>query len=1122
MQCPRCQHDNRSNAKFCENCGAPMTRACAHCGAELSPASRFCAECGRPVAAAAPPPAAAAPLRAPQHYTPKHLAERILSSKSALEGERKQVTVLFVDVVESSLLAERLDPEDLHALMDRALRLMAEEVHRYEGTVNQFLGDGLMALFGAPVALEDHAVRAVQAALGILETMNGLSDEVRRERGVEVRLRLGLNGGPVVVGRIGDDLRMDYTAVGDTTHLASRMQTLAEPGTILVTEATHKLVEGHVRSEALGPVQVKGRSDPVSVFRIVGRRRRRTRLEISAEAGLTQLVGRARERDLLCDLLARVQSGQGQVVGIVGEAGVGKSRLVHEFRKSVKEEALTWLEGHCVPYGQATPFLPILDVLSMNFQIEEGDNRLQIEEKLRSSVRRLDAGVHWVLPHLAELYGLPVEEESLRRLDPKDKRQRTFEAIRALTIAGSQRRPHVLVVEDLQWIDQTSEDYLAFLIESLARVPALLITMHRPGYAVRWTDKPYYTQIGLGLLTQAEVASMVRNLLGSEDFPADLAPRVFEKAEGNPLFVEEIVTSLRERGLLARHNGGYAWTGGAVVEVPGTAQDIIRARLDRLDAPVKRTAQAAAAIGREFSLWLLRTVCELPHEVEGHLAALERAELIHQTRFFPDSSYTFKHTLVQEVIYQSLLAQRRRELHGIIAAAIEQLQDRPEEVAPLLAHHYERSERQERAVHYALAAGDRAAQQLYANAEAASYYERALAIAKAQAPSPDAERAQIDATLKLAGVEVIRKDLERERANLHTAAALAEKLDDRARLSKVFYWLGRIDYVLGNPQGATEHAKRSLEVAERLPDEALAAAPANLLGRACFLQGNIRDAAELLERSAVELLKLGNVNDAATSLAFTGIALAELGEFERASVLIDQGMRLAHENPNPFVEAAVVFFRGYARYARGEWQGALRDLAEAKRIAQPVGDLFRVFAASVWEGGAQIMTGELSLARATLEEALALGTRLGTRFLVGRAYAWYGDCLVLLSEPQAAIAPAQEGVRLAEELGDHMTSALAHRALAHALLRCDRSNWAQAEDLIRTAIQLLQEGGLRPELARSYALYAAMLSKIGEEQRAGELRAKATEMVGEMGMVALELAPAPAQGAASEAQHVSM
>ena len=735
MLCQRCQQENRAQAKFCEHCGAPLLRTCTHCGAELSATAKFCPECGRQAVTGAAPPSQAQPLRSAESYTPKHLAQKILTSKTALEGERKQVTVLFVDMVESSRLAQRVDPEAMHEIMDRVLRLMADSVHRYEGTVNQFLGDGLMALFGAPLALEDHAVRAVQAALGILETVNGLSEELKRERGVELRLRLGLNSGPVVVGRIGDDLRMDYTAVGDTTNLAARMQTLAEPGAILVSEATHRLVEGHVRSEPLGPVQVKGRDDPVAVFRILGRRRRRSRLEVSAEAGLTELVGRAHERDLLRELLARVKGGQGQVVAILGEAGVGKSRLVHEFHKSVKDEWLTWLEGHCAPYAQGTPLLPVLEVVSANFQIEEGDNRLQIEDKLRRGVRRLDAGLDWVLPHLCELYGLPIEEEALRRLDPKEKRQRTFEAIRALTVAGSQRRPHVLVVEDLQWIDQTSEDYLAFVIESLARVPALLITMHRPGYAVRWADKPYYTQIGLGLLEQAEVAAMVRNMLGTEDIPPDLVPRVHERAEGNPLFVEEIVAGLRERGLLARRNGGYIWTGGAVVEVPGTAQDIIRARLDRLDSPVKRTAQVAAVIGREFNLGLLKSVCELPHEVEHHLAELKRAEVIHETRFFPDHGYIFKHALVQDVIYQSLLAQRRRELHGAIAHAIEQLHaEWLEDATPLLAYHYERSERQERAVHYALAAGDRAATHLYANAEAATYYERALAIA--QAPGP--------------------------------------------------------------------------------------------------------------------------------------------------------------------------------------------------------------------------------------------------------------------------------------------------------------------------------------------------------------------------------------------------
>src|SRR5215813_9789438 len=334
MKCLRCQHENRPSAKFCEECAAPLVRTCSQCGVQLSPTAKFCSECAHP--AGAPASSIASRFPVAEAYTPRHLAEKILTSKAALEGERKQVTVLFCDIVDSSRLAERLDPEAMHEVMDRALRLMAEAVHRYDGTVNQFLGDGLMALFGAPVALEDHAFRGVQAALAMRETLSGYGEQLKKDRAVELQLRLGLNTGLVVVGRIGDDLRMDYTAVGDTSHLASRVQGLAEPGTILITEATHRLVEGYVRTEGLGPVAIKGRREPVSVYRVLGRRRGRTRLEVSVDRGLTELVGRERDLAVLHECLARVRAGRGQVVGIVGEPGVGKSRLLYELRKSLE------------------------------------------------------------------------------------------------------------------------------------------------------------------------------------------------------------------------------------------------------------------------------------------------------------------------------------------------------------------------------------------------------------------------------------------------------------------------------------------------------------------------------------------------------------------------------------------------------------------------------------------------------------------------------------------------------------------------------------------------------------------------------------------------------------------
>src|SRR5258705_4507569 len=493
MNCPRCEHANRPDAKFCEECAAPLARTCTHCGAQLSATAKFCSECAHPADPAAP--SASLRLKTPEPYTPKHLAEKILTSRAALEGERKQVTILFCDIVESTRLAERLDPETMHEVMDRALRLMAEAVHRYEGTVNQFLGDGLMALFGAPVALEDHAFRGVQAALAIQETLSGYSEQLNQDRGVELQLRLGLNTGLVVVGRIGDDLRMDYTAVGDTTHLASRIQTLAEPGTILISDATHRLVEGYVRSEGLGPVAVKGRREPVQVYRVIGRRRGRSRLDVSVERGLTQLVGRERELGVLHECLARAKAGRGELVGVVGESGVGKSRLLYEFRKSLEGERVTWLEGHCVAYGQTTPYLPVLDMLRANFQIEEGDNPLQVQEKVRQGIHRLDPTLEGILPFLLDVFGLAGANEALKHLDPKDKRQKKVEAIRTLTLVGTQRRLHVLILGDLQWIDKISEDYFAFMTAGLAGVPVLLLTTQRPGYTVRWADKTYYTQI---------------------------------------------------------------------------------------------------------------------------------------------------------------------------------------------------------------------------------------------------------------------------------------------------------------------------------------------------------------------------------------------------------------------------------------------------------------------------------------------------------------------------------------------------------------------------------------------------------------------------------------------------
>jgi tetratricopeptide (TPR) repeat protein len=988
----------------------------------------------------------------------------------------------------------------MHEIMDRVLRLMTEMVHRYEGTVSQYTGDGLMALFGAPLALEDHALRAVRAAFSIQETCSGYSEQLKRERGVEVRLQFGLNSGPVIVGKIGDDLRMDYTPVGDTTHLAARMEELAEPGTILAAQATHRLIEGYVRGESLGTIPVEGRLEPVSVFKVTGRLRRRSRLEVSADVGLTEFIGREREHAILEGRLASAVAGRGQVVGIVGEAGIGKSRLVHEFHKSIAPGRVTWVEAQCAPDGQSTPYGPVLQVMNATFEIEEGDNPIQIDAKIRRGVQRVAGELQGVLPWLREPYGLPTEDDALKHLTPKDRRLKTFEAMQTLTIAGSYRRPVVVFIEDLHWIDKTSEEFLAFLVESLGGTPILLITTHRPGYSVQWSDKTYYTQIALDQLSTEQVGAMVQRVLGTPGLPPDLTGRVYDKAEGNPLFVEVIIASLREQGLLVRQNGAFAWAPGAAIEFPGTLHDIIRARLDRLEEPLKQTVQTAAVIGRQFGLHLLSRVSAMAQEIEGYLATLKHLELVNEVRFFPEHEYAFKHAVIQDAAYKSLLKKRRKALHTAIGRAIEDIYaDHIEEYAAVLAYQYARSDQPDRAFRYALMAGDRAAR-VCANVEAGAHYEQALAAARALPPSPQAQAKEIDAIIKLAGVGATRQDILRNRENLAAVRAAAEQLGDPGRLASVLYWVGRLEYVVGNTRAAIEYAEKSLKIAESLADDALTAPPVNLLGRLYWQQGSLPQAIGLLERSVEQMLQLGNLNDAATTAGFAGMALADAGEFARAVPRADQGVRLATEIRNPFALAAAHYFRGAVRSDRGEWAAALEDFADGRRIADEVGDRFRVYALKVYEGRALTKAGDPRRGRETLEDCIAIAEQLGTTLFLSRPKAFLAECLIVLGEVESASRVAQEGVRLAEESGERHGNALAHRALGEALFRRDPPDVVQAEAALLKAVAIQEENGERPELARTLVIYADLLRTSGQEPRAREVAERATTMFRDMGM----------------------
>lgn len=533
--------------------------------------------------------------RDPLSYTPKHLVEKILTSRSALEGERKQVTVLFCDLANSTPIAERIGPEAMHTLLNRFFEVALQEVHRYEGTINQFLGDGFMALFGAPLAHEDHARRAVLAALALQRTLQ--EAHLGEPYGVECAFRMGLNSGLVVVGSIGDNLRMDYSAIGDTTNLASRLQQQAEPGTLLVSESTTRLVQGAVRLEALPPVEVKGKTEPVPIFKVVGTLPRRSPIASRSERTLSPFVGRERELTTLEALFTQVEAGHGQVVGIVAEAGGGKSRLLYEFRQRMAEKRVTYLEGRCLSYGSTMPYHPLIDVLRHNCGISETESPDTMIEKVRFALQEVGMDPEDSAPYLLQLLGVQHGTERLAPLTPEAIRTRTFDTLKQMSLKGGQQRPLIVEIEDVHWIDHTSQDYLASFVESLPEALVLLLTTYRPGYRPLWLEKSYATQVALPNLTPQHAVTVVHATSQQQALPAPLEQVIIEKAQGNPFFLEELTHAVIE------HEDTVA-----SIDVPDTIQGVLSARIDRLSEAAKRLLQTAAVLGREFAPALLKEI----------------------------------------------------------------------------------------------------------------------------------------------------------------------------------------------------------------------------------------------------------------------------------------------------------------------------------------------------------------------------------------------------------------------------------------------------------------------------------------------------------------------------------
>ena len=1094
MLCPRCQFGNRKSAKFCNECGYKLEVTCIKCDNVNQPESKFCDECGYDLSktfSLKESPGASQQLDIP----PDTSAQSNYSM-----GERRQVTVVLSDLSGYSGLSEQLDPEEVERIMGRIKEEAVNIVESYEGIVNQFVGDEIIALFGIPAAHEDDPLRAAKAAMMMHKMVRKISSEVENLIGIPLTLHTGINTG-LVVTSLRDEREGVYGITGETVNIGARLQSLAESDQILLSPVTKKLITPYFDTIALEPTVLKGKTEATIPYQLIGESKIQTRFEFAEQKGFTTYTGRDQELTILNTCLDKVFKGEGQFITVVGEAGMGKSRLHYELRHRLDREKITVLQGWCQSYGRDIPYLPFINALQRGLKLSGDYSSSELVEKAVTNIMEIDSSLEQFIPLYLHLLSIPSNYQLPVHLQGKELRKTMEEALAAMISLNTQRKPMVMILEDWHWSDDASQSALEKIIDVAASIPLMLMVTYRPIYQGSWRHLNYHTPIILKPLDVSTTENIIKSAIGALHLPERLGKLIHEHTSGNPLFIEEVSYSLIEEGVAEVKDGKVFLTKSITqISLPDTVQAIIRTRLDRLNKSEKEAIRVASVIGRVFGQRILEQVCSTKINLSESIRALIAGEIIQQTRILPEAEFAFRHVMAQSVVYETLLLKQRKKMHGAIGRAIEGLySDRLDEQLPILAYHYIRSNEQNKAIEYALLAGDQAAG-LYANKEATIYYEQAFLIAQSAPETIEFNKNKIEAALKLASVGLTRQDIERDLKNLEHVRDLAEALNDEPNLARILYWLGRINYVLWNPQTAMKYAKESLIIADSLGDEALAASPVNLMGRVYYQLSEFEKASQFLERSVLQMREIGNRVEESTASALSAYMLAFLGEFDRAFLHANHSIQLAQKIQNPFAKANAYHLRGCVFDQQGQWNKAIKDYQEAIRLAQKVEDLFRLYLVKSWKGRAHNMIGELLKGRELLEESLALAEKIGTKFWLAWQKTALAACLFKLGKLSRGSQLCQEAIRLGEETKDKYVIAFANRTFAEILFHLEPSNLERTERAILEAIRILKEINAKPEIARSFACYAHLLIKSGREEMAQQYITKAISLFRKMDM----------------------
>lgn len=1106
MKCASCKFMNPENSVYCGNCGSCFEKecVCANCGSHLPISFKFCNKCGFSISRSEISSHTVLSLNEKlekvQRYLPKGLAQKVLSQRNEIEGERKLVTVMFCDMQGFTPLSEQLGPEAIYAIMDKVYECLIHKVHDFEGTVNEFTGDGIMALFGAPIALEDAPQRAIRSAHSIHKEIAKLSNNLRREKSniPPIKMRIGINTGTVVVGTLGNDLRVEFKAVGDTVNLASRMESIADSGSTFVTDATFRLTEGFFRYEAMGEYEIKGKRSPVRAYRVLGPKNRRTRFDVSTDRGLTSFIGREREIELLIDGLERAKDGRGQAFSIVSEAGVGKSRLLYEFRKAIDSEDVTFLEGKCLSYSKGVPYHLHIDTLKANFDIKDGDIESTIRHKVQKGLRRLNADETTTLPYFLELLSVRNSGLDNGAMSPDTKKDRILEAFKIIILKGCEVRPLVLAYDDLHWIDQSSLDYLKYILEIIPGARILLIFTYRSAFMPIFGAKSYHSQIVLNRLSNRESLVMASQMLGEGTLDRKLEEYILEKSDGVPFFIEELIKSLNESKVIRKKDNVYCITQNIEeLAIPATVQDVIMVRIDALPDKGKQFLQTASAIGRVFSHDLIKQVAELPQdEMLSTLSLLKDSEHIYERGVYPQSSYLFKHALTQEMAYDSLLSKNKKLIHEKIGNAIEQIScDNLEEHYEILVHHYGCSENHSQTLKYLDLANQKAAR-ICAMNEAKVYFDKAMQLLDRLADTEQNRHQRISLLAKQGAVVELLFNFQEYYDLLIRYEPVARGLDNQEFIGAYYGQLGQCHFAFGHYDHAIKTLSRAVALCERAKQFEEAAHAYAYLILSHLDRGNYEAVITLKKNLSNFSGRRSNVRWHVRGLAAICNAYAYIGNWCKAIKHGRLALDLAMKSSDESLVSLAASNLSLSYCWQGNYGKAVRYGRLSVEKATTPGDKARSKRSLGW---ALCRSENTEQGIKTLTDAvLPIFKSGGFRAFEIPLLCYLGEGYLLNGDQAKALKTLKEGLKLADKSDAKFFIGFSNRMIARIIMDKYPS---QAASLLKRSVSIFHEIKAENEMATAIVDYGRLCKAQSDEVAANKLFKKALGIYKRLGTI---------------------